>query len=108
MNASKRYKDIDMPYTCPETGRIFEHARGLSIYITKTLKISQSDYYDKYINHKDNSCFFCGVKGKFISVTKGYRNLCEKKECIKSSFNSSSFIHPLLNLFVFIDISLYV
>ena len=58
MNASKRYKDIDMPYTCPETGRIFEHARGLSIYITKTLKISQSDYYDKYINHKDNSCFF--------------------------------------------------
>ena len=90
MNASKRYKDIDMPYTCPETGRIFEHARGLSIYITKTLKISQSDYYDKYINHKDNSCFFCGVKGKFISVTKGYRNLCEKKECIKSSFNSYS------------------
>jgi hypothetical protein len=30
------------------------------------------------------------VKGKFISVTKGYRNLCEKKECIKSSFNSYS------------------
>lgn len=91
MNASKRYKDIDMPYTCPETGRIFEHARGLSIYITKTLKISQSDYYNKYINHKDNSCFFCGVKGKFISVTKGYRNLCEKKNVL-----SHHLIHILL------------
>ncbi len=90
MNASKRYKDIDMPYTCPETGRIFEHARGLSIYITKTLKISQSDYYDKYINHKDNSCFFCGVKGKFISATKGYRNLCENEACVKKSFSSCS------------------
>jgi hypothetical protein len=90
MNASKRYKDIEMPFTCPETGRIFTHTRGLSIYITKTLRITQKEYYDKHINHKDNSCYFCGNKGKFISVTKGYRNLCEDNLCIKKSFNSFS------------------
>jgi hypothetical protein len=58
--------------------------------VTKTLKVEHSDYYDKYVNHRDNSCFFCGKRGKFISISKGYRNLCEESKCVKKSFNSHS------------------
>jgi hypothetical protein len=89
-DAKKRYKDIDFPYTCPVTNREFSSPQGLSCYVTKTLKVDHSEYYDKYINHRDSSCFFCGNKGKFISISKGYRNLCENLECIKRSFNSHS------------------
>lgn len=89
-DAKKRYKDIDFPYTCPITNRKFNSPQGLSCYVTKTLKVDHSEYYDKYINHRDSSCFFCGNKGKFISISKGYRNLCENLECIKRSFNSHS------------------
>jgi hypothetical protein len=52
--------------------------------------MDHSEYYDKYINHRDNSCFFCGNKGKFISLSKGYRNLCSRDDCVKKSFNSHS------------------
>lgn len=92
MNADtkKRYKDIDFPYECPVTKRIFTNSKGLSVYITKTLKMDKSIYYDEYINHRDSSCFFCGDKGEFISVAKGYRNLCNKKTCIEKSFKSHS------------------
>ena len=90
MNAAKRYKDIELPFTCPINNRTFESVKGISIYVTKTLKMDHSEYYDKYINHRDSSCFFCGSKGKFISLGKGYRNLCEKEECVKKSFSSHS------------------
>jgi hypothetical protein len=90
MNAAKRYKDIKMPFTCPLTKREFNSSTGLAVYLTKTLNHNHQEYYDSYINHRDNSCFFCGNKGKFISVGKGYRNLCENQECIKKSFNSHS------------------
>ncbi len=90
MNAAKRYKDIDLPFTCPISGREFNSTKGLSIYINKTLKINHKDYYDKHIDHRDKSCFFCGGEGKFISVGKGYRNLCENPLCVKKSFNSHS------------------
>ena len=86
----KRDKDIDFPYTCVITNRKFESAQGLSCYVTKTLKVNHEEYYDNYINHRDSSCFFCGGKGKFISISKGYRNLCDNKECVKRSFNSHS------------------
>ncbi len=90
MNADtkKRYKDIDFPFTCPVTKRIFNTPGGLSCYVTKTLKMAHTEYYDKYINHHDSSCFFCGKKGEFISISKGYRNLCNNSECIKKSFSS--------------------
>ena len=90
MNAAKRYKDIDTPFTCPISNRIFNSAKGLSVYVTKTLKMDHSEYYDKYVNHRDASCFFCGGKGKFISIGKGYRNLCEDEVCVIKSFNSHS------------------
>jgi len=89
-DAKKRYKDIPFPYNCPITDRKFESSKGLSCYVTKTLKVNHEEYYDKYINHRENTCFFCGGKGKFISISKGYRNLCEDKDCVKKSFNSHS------------------
>lgn len=90
MNAAKRYKNIDLPFTCQIKNRTFNSTGGLAIYITKTLKMDHSEYYDKYIHHRDSSWFFCGEKGKFISVGKGYRNLCESEECVKRPFNSHS------------------
>lgn len=89
-NAKKRYKDINFPFTCPVTKRTFSCSSGLSCYVTKKLKENHEEYYDKYINHRDGSCFFCGNKGKFISISRGYRNLCESIECVKKSFNSHS------------------
>ncbi len=90
MNATKRYKDIDLPFICPITKRSFDSTKGIAIYINKTLKMNHKEYYDTYIDHRDRSCFFCGNEGKFISVGKGYRNLCENQECLKKSFNSHS------------------
>ena len=90
MNAAKRYENINFPFTCPISDRKFNNSTGLSVYVTKTLKMNHIEYYDKYINHRDNSCFFCRQKGKFISLSKGYRNLCESQECVKKSFNSHS------------------
>lgn len=88
--SKKRYKDIDFPFTCPLTGRKFESSKGLSVYVTKTLKLNHEEYYDTNINHRDSSCFFCGNKGKFISLSKGYRNLCNNQECVKKSFRSNT------------------
>lgn len=88
--AKKRYKDINYPFICPISKREFNSSKGLSVYLTKTLKIDHSLYYDTYINHRDSTCFFCNNKGEFISAGKGYRNLCNEEECIKKSFNSHS------------------
>lgn len=89
-SAKKRYKDIPFPFVCPITNRSFDTSKGLSCYVTKTLKIEHEVYYDTYINHRDNTCFFCGGKGLFISISKGYRNLCQNSDCVKKSFNSCS------------------
>lgn len=87
-NSKKRYKDIDYPFICPITNRKFDSPAGLSVYVTKTLKMEHQEYYLKYINHREHSCFFCGDIGKFISISKGYRNLCENSICINKSFSS--------------------
>jgi len=74
-DAKKRYKEISFPFECPLTKRVFTSSKGLSVYVTKTLKMNHEEYYNKCINHKDSSCFFCGNKGSFISISRGYRNL---------------------------------
>ena len=88
--AKKRYKDIDLPFICPESKRSFDSVKGLAIYLSKTLRYNHQEYYDKYINHRESDCYFCGKKGKFITVGKGYRNLCDDEECVKKSFKSNS------------------
>jgi hypothetical protein len=90
INAAKRYKDIPLPFICPLNNRKFDSTKGISIYVTKTLKMDHKEYYDKYINHRDKSCFFCGSEGLFMSIGKGYRNLCTSQECLKKSFVSHS------------------
>jgi hypothetical protein len=94
MNAEskKRYKDIDFPFVCPITNRVFNSGKGLSVYVTKSLKMNHSEYYDYYVGHRDSKCFFCGDKGKFISISKGYRNMCDNEECVKKSFQSNNII----------------
>lgn len=87
-SAKKRYKDIKFPFTCPISNKVFKDGKTLSFHLSRNLKIDHSEYYDRYINHRDISCFFCGGKGLFISVSKGYRNLCEDPECVKKSFRS--------------------
>lgn len=88
--AKKRYKDISFPFTCPITQRELKNSTGLGTYLTRTLKIDHKEYYDKFVNHRDKSCFFCGGEGKFISVAKGYRNLCDSSDCVKKSFASNT------------------
>jgi hypothetical protein len=92
MNADskRKYKNIDLPFICPLTGRTFNSVKGLAIYITKSLKLDHKYYYDNYINHRSIECYFCGGIGEFISVGKGYRNLCNNKLCIEKSFKSNS------------------
>ncbi len=90
INAAKRYKNIELPFECPLTNRKFDSIVGLSVYLTKSQKINHKEYYDKYINHREKSCFFCGNEGLFISVGKGYRNLCTSTECLKKSFVAHS------------------
>jgi len=90
INAAKRYKDINLPFICPLNNRTFNSTKGLSVYVTKTLKMDHKQYYDTYIDHRDRSCFFCGTEGLFMSVGKGYRNLCTKSECLHKSNISHS------------------
>lgn len=90
INAAKRYSDIPLPFTCPINQRYFNSTQGLATYISRTLKMDHKEYYDKYIHHRDSSCFFCGGEGLFMSVGKGYRNLCQNSECLKKSFVSHS------------------
>lgn len=61
--AKQRYKEIEFPFKCPISDREFGSGRALSVYLTKTLKVEHSEYYDKYINHRDSSCFSVTKKG---------------------------------------------
>lgn len=90
INAAKRYSNISLPFTCPINNREFNSTQGLATYISRTLKMEHKEYYDKYIHHRDSSCFFCGDEGLFMSVGKGYRNLCQNPNCLKKSFVSHS------------------
>jgi hypothetical protein len=90
INAAKRYKDIPLPFICPLSNRKFDSTKGIAIYVSKTLKMDHKEYYDKYIYHRDKLCFFCYNEGLFMSVGKGYRNLCSSQECLKKSFVSHS------------------
>ncbi len=42
-DAKKRYKEINFPFICPITGREFNSGKGLSVFLTKTLKINHEE-----------------------------------------------------------------
>lgn len=78
-------KTLSFPHLCLESNKIFNTNVGLSLFITNSLKhINHKQYYDKYVN-SSLLCFFCKNEGKFISITKGYRNLCTNKICVSKS-----------------------
>ena len=52
-DAKKRYKDIELPFMCPLTKMIFNSTKGISVYVSKTLKIDHSTYYDKQVIRYD-------------------------------------------------------
>lgn len=88
-------KEINYPYTCPINNKIFNNAKSLSIYVSKTLKMETKFYYDNYLKGEIIKCHFCNNSGRFISMTKGYANLCKNDECISKSRSSYS-IHGIM------------
>lgn len=78
-------KQIDIPFICPITNREFKSISGLGIYLTKTLKYNHKEYYDNIINGETIKCHFCNNTGRFVSLSKGYTNLCKSNECISKS-----------------------
>ena len=49
-------------------------------YLKKRYNETPENYYIKYVSD-NNKCFFCNKKCKFLSVIKGYKELCGDKEC---------------------------
>jgi hypothetical protein len=79
-----------LPFICPINNKKFNTFKGLGIYVTKTLKYEQKYYYDNILLGDNINCYFCNNIGNFISITKGYRNLCSNPECISKSRSTSS------------------
>lgn len=84
----KTSTQIELPYYCPELKETFNTINKLS-HNVKRLNLTHKEYYDKFINRKLN-CFFCNNEGKFLSISKGYRNLCDNKDCISKSRSTNS------------------
>lgn len=78
-------KPTVLPFTCPISNRKFETIKGLSVYITKTLHLDHKYYFDDIIKGEKIKCHFCNNDGRFISIAKGYSNLCNSEECIRKS-----------------------
>jgi len=78
-------KPIETPYTCKINDREFKSIKGLSVYVAKTLNMDRKEYYDSFVNGEKIKCHFCTDDGRFISLTKGYTNLCKSDECISKS-----------------------
>lgn len=78
-------KPIELPFTCPINNRKFNTIKGVSVYITKTLHIDHEFYYNNYLYGEKLNCYFCGNTGRFVSIAKGYRDLCHNVECVGKS-----------------------
>lgn len=57
----------------------------LSLHIN-THNIEKSEYYLKYINN-NNCCKVCGKETKFLDLKRGFKSICENKECFLSYTN---------------------
>ena len=64
--------------------------RGLEIHLFKIHKeISTEKYYLDNIGGV-RECRICGGPGRFLSISKGYRDLCKNPDCIKKSYETGS------------------
>jgi len=64
--------------------------RGLEIHLFKIHKeINTEKYYLDNIGGV-RECRICGGPGRFLSISKGYRDLCKNPDCIKKSYETGS------------------
>jgi len=64
--------------------------RGLEIHLLKIHKeIDTEKYYLDNIGGV-TECRICGGSGRFLSISKGYRDLCKNPDCIKKSYETGS------------------
>lgn len=64
--------------------------RGLEIHLFKIHKeIDTEKYYLDNIGGV-TECRICGGSGRFLSISKGYRDLCKNPDCIKKSYETGS------------------
>lgn len=90
IECANKYKenrcDGNVTMTCQECGEVFngDNRNRVSLAFGKHLKndhkISQKDYYDKYLRKKDEGiCPICGKETVFEKLSKGYRKYCSVK-----------------------------
>lgn len=84
----KKSTPIELPYYCPELKKEFNTINKLS-HNVKKINLTHKEYYDKHIKRK-LKCFFCNNDGKFISMSQGYRNLCNDPKCVSKSRSTNS------------------
>jgi hypothetical protein len=76
-------KDINNFFICEECNNVFKYKKGLSKHLTYTHKISQKEYYDKWLKINEDKCQVCKKKTDFLNFSRGYRKLCDN--CINLS-----------------------
>ena len=65
--------------------------KGLEIHIVKKHKdVNLEDYFIQNNLGEILNCRICKNKGRFLSLIKGYRDLCLNEECIKKSYETGS------------------
>jgi len=72
---------------CELCKKVFKSLSSLQKHIKVIHKdLNVEDYYDKYIvNEEKPKCVFCGKECSFIGFTKGYKKICNNKECLSKS-----------------------
>lgn len=72
MNYPKKYNAI---LQSELDGSTFETHRQF-LYYLKKLKITEKEYYDKFLNNGDGKCNTCGNSTQFINISRGYKKFC--------------------------------
>ena len=70
---------------CKICNKDFNSLKAIQIHLKKAhSSICMEEYFLENIGEA-KKCRMCGNKGRFISLEKGFRDLCLDKECIKNS-----------------------
>jgi len=66
-------------FKCEICGKEFETSNSISQHIVKGHKISQEEYYLKYVNAEKAKCKTCGKYTRFYNLQTGYNKFCSYK-----------------------------
>jgi G:T-mismatch repair DNA endonuclease (very short patch repair protein) len=80
-------------HICEELGVLKEFkSTSVGIHLNAAHpNVTLEEYYLRYINpDAEGKCKFCGDKAVFLGLTRGYRNNCKSKECLKKATNPYS------------------